>query len=160
MPSDDRAGLKDHSDNDDNNNNIDVSDNDLPKTPNCTQDTTWGTKHKASMMDQIAEVTKSKCQNHFKIATINTDAKTLHAIEKEKIKCCAVLELEVTHLQHNAQEAAANHAHEWIGRLHWRLLRLVTTELLHHMHLSVWIWTCIKYLHYPSCLESFTYHSL
>jgi hypothetical protein len=69
-------------------------------------------KHKASMMDQIAEVTKSERQNHFKIATINTDAKTLRAIEKEKIKRCAVLELEVTRLQHNAQEAAANCAHK------------------------------------------------
>ena len=108
MPSDDTAGLEDHSDNDDN----DVSDNDLPKTPNCMQDTTRGTKHKASMMDQITKVTKSKHQNHFKIATINADAKTLRAIKMEKIKHCAVLELEVTHLQHNVQEAAANHAHE------------------------------------------------
>ena len=115
MPSDGTAILDDHSNNDDDdgdNDDINVSDNDLPKTPNCTQDTTQGTKCKASMMDQIAEVTKSKCQNHFKIATINTDAKTLCAIKKEKIKLCAVLELEVTHLQHNAQEAAANHAHE------------------------------------------------
>ena len=64
------------------------------------------------MMDQIAEVTKSECQNHFKIATVNANAKTLHAIEKEKIERCAVLELEVTRLQHNAQDAAANRAHE------------------------------------------------
>ena len=86
MPLDDTAGLEDHSYNDNDNDDISVSDNDLPKTPNCTQDTTRGMKHKASMMDQITEVTKSECQNHFKIATINADAKTLCAIEKEKIK--------------------------------------------------------------------------
>ena len=63
-------------------------------------------------MDQIAKVTKSERQNHFKIATVNTDAKTLRAIEKEKIKHHTVLELEVTRLQHNAQKAAANCTHE------------------------------------------------
>ena len=112
MPSDDTAGLEDHSDNDDDDDVIDVSDNDLPKTPNCTQDITRGMKRKASMMDQIAEVTKSERQNRFKIATVNADAKTLRAIEKEKIKRRAVLELEVTRLQHNAQDTAANRAHE------------------------------------------------
>ena len=64
------------------------------------------------MIDQIAKVTKSKHQNYFKIATINANVKTLCAIKKEKIKHCAVLELEVTCLQHNVPEAAANHAHK------------------------------------------------
>ena len=34
MPSDDTVGLKDHSDNDNDDDVIDVSDNDSPKTPN------------------------------------------------------------------------------------------------------------------------------
>ena len=114
MPSDDTAGLEDHSDNmtDSDNNIIDVSDDDWPKTPKREQDMPRGTKRKASMMEQIAEVTKSERQNRFKIATVNADAKTLRAIEKEKIKRRAVLELDATRLQHHAQEAAANRAHE------------------------------------------------
>lgn len=80
--------------------------------PKREPDTPWGTKRKVSMMEQIAEVTKSKHQNCFKIATVNTNAKTLHAIKKEKIKCCTTLELEATCSQHHVWEAAANCAHE------------------------------------------------
>ena len=106
MPLDDTASLQDHSDNgtDSDDNIIDVSDDSWPKTPKHEQATPQGTKPKVSMMEQIAEVTKSEHQNHFKIATVNADAKTLHAIEKEKIKCHAVFELETTHLQHHAHE--------------------------------------------------------
>lgn len=114
MPSDDTTGLKDHSNNgtDSDDNIIDVSDDGWPKTPRHEQATSQGTKCKVSMMEHIAKVTKSECQNCFKITTINKNAKTLCVIKKEKITHHAVFELETAHLQHHAQEAAANCAHK------------------------------------------------
>lgn len=63
-------------------------------------------------MEQIADVTNAERQSRFKIATVNANAKTHRAIEREKIKRRAALELEANRLQHHAQEAAAIRAHE------------------------------------------------
>lgn len=94
-------------------------------------------------MDQIAEVTKYEHQNHFKISTINANAKTLQAIEKEKIKWYAALELEVTSLCHNTQEASENHVHEVYmmdRQIALEAAYAVTVEVLHYILVGIlWV---------------------
>jgi len=47
-----------------------------------TQTMPWGTKHKASMMEQITEVTKSEHQNHFKNSSCHWKA-------EDQASCCS-----------------------------------------------------------------------
>jgi hypothetical protein len=81
LPSDGTSGLEDESDNG-NPDNFNIYVDNQPKTPKHEQDTFRGSKCKANMMEQITEITKSEHQNRFKIASVNANSKTHHAIEK------------------------------------------------------------------------------
>ena len=64
------------------------------------------------MADSIVEVSACKRESHIKIARINAMAKTEHSSQWETIKWRTNVELELAHMQHQCDEAAAQHAHE------------------------------------------------
>ena len=64
------------------------------------------------MADSIIEVSAHERENQIKIVKINATAKTEHSNQQESIKRRTNLELELAHMQHQQDEAAAQHAHE------------------------------------------------
>jgi hypothetical protein len=64
------------------------------------------------MADSIAEVSAHKRDNRLKIAKINATAKTEHSNQRETIKWCTNMELELACMQHARDEAATQRAHE------------------------------------------------
>lgn len=63
-------------------------------------------------MDSIADVSACKRENHIKIAKINATTKTERSVQRERIKRETNMQLELAHLQHQCEEAAAQRAHE------------------------------------------------
>jgi hypothetical protein len=71
-----------------------------------------GQKRKATMMEQIAEVTNAERHTRTKIAALNATAKTNTAIKKEAIKHKVMIDMEVNCQAHQTREAAAMRTHE------------------------------------------------
>jgi hypothetical protein len=91
----------------------DGSDSDLSKPPKIETTTPMrGQKRKAGMMDQITDATSALRNSQIKIAKTNAVEKTTRALEREKLKRQGQLNIELARMNHQADEAAAQRAHE------------------------------------------------
>lgn len=80
-------------------------------SPSVLLSVSCGQKHK-SIADSIADISAHEWDNQIKIAKINASAKTQCSTECECIKQCTHMKIELVKLQHQHDEAAAQHAHE------------------------------------------------